>query len=155
MAIAQAVTLAGLRMAAMNLLARREHSAQELRNKLQQKFAQPLPPEWLEQVLSMLAGEGLQSDARFAEAFVQMRCRQGKGPMLVGQELRQRGVAAELVASTLAEPDWLLQAQLQRHKRFGIELPLDAKERARQQRFLQMRGFGGEHIRYAMSVEMV
>lgn len=143
---------AAVRLAAMNLLAMREHSAHELGAKLQQKFADA-PAELVQEVLSRLAQEGLQSDLRFAEAFTSMRYRQGKGPLLVSQELRQRGLQSALIDEVLfvAEFDWFCSAVNQRCKRFGQGLPVDAKTRAKQQRFLASRGFSGEQIRAAFS----
>jgi regulatory protein len=38
-----------------------------------------------------------------------------------------------------------------RHKRFGSELPEDFKERARQARFLQYRGFTTDQINHALA----
>jgi regulatory protein len=58
-------------------------------------------------------------------------------------------VATDLVAETLAELSgaWVDSAARQRNKRFGTGLPEDARERARQMRFLQQRGFTGDQIR--------
>lgn len=144
-------SLQSIRLAAMNLLAMREHSCAELREKLVRKFAQQ---EWVEQVLSVLAAEGLQSDARFAEAFTAMRYRQGKGPLMIAMELKVRGVAGDLVDTSLRGGgyDWVASAARQRLKRFGVGQPLGAKERARQLRFLQSRGFSSAHACAAMSV---
>ena len=38
-----------------------------------------------------LTDEGLQSDARYAGSFVQSRINQGKGPIRIRQELKERG----------------------------------------------------------------
>jgi regulatory protein len=49
-----------------------------------------------------------------------------------------------------AEVDWLAVAKTVRHKKFGDGKPADYKERARQARFLQYRGFSGEQIHSAL-----
>lgn len=147
-------TRAELRLAAMNLLARREHSALELRDKLQRRFGEQSPvAERLDEALAGLARDNLQSDERFAEAFVTMRQRQGKGPMRIYQELRHKGVSDALIAAYLDPVDedtWRELAREVLHKRFGSEPAETLRERAKQQRFLQYRGFSHEQIRSAM-----
>ncbi len=149
-----APTRADLRLAAMNLLARREHSALELREKLVRRFGEDPPvAERLDEALAGLASDNLQSDERFAEAFVTMRQRQGKGPMRIDQELRQKGVADSLIATYLGQLDedtWRELARDVRHKRFGSGPVESLRDRAKQQRFLQYRGFTHEQIRSAM-----
>ena len=100
-------------------------------------------------IVAELAAQGLLSDRRFAEAYVRGRFERGFGPQRIQSELRERGVATDLVAETLAELSgtWVDSARLQRNKRFGAGLPEDARERARQMRFLQQRGFTGDQIR--------
>ena len=139
-----------IRLAAMDLLAMREHSCVELREKLARKFTQQA---WIDAVLAELAEEGLQCDARFADAFTAMRYRQGKGPLVVAMELKARGVSSDLVDASVKHSgyDWAESAVKQRQKRFGASLPVDAKERARQLRFLQSRGFGSAHACAALS----
>lgn len=137
---------AAIRFAAMNHLARREHSASELRDKLARRFD---APALIEEVVNKLTEEKLQSDERFAEAFVSMRMRQGKGPLRITLELQQKGVAAELREAYLdvSDREWQDLAREVRDKRFGFELPSQPKEKARQIRFLQYRGFTSEQVR--------
>ena len=142
-----------IRIAAMNLLARREHSQQELQRKLLNKGFEPgeIAP-----VLAALATEGLLSDERFTEAFINSRRQRGSGPTKIAMELQQRGVSHELVAIYLDERDsrWTQLAIEVRTKRFGPSLPLDFKERARQMRFLQYRGFTLSQIQQAVGGEI-
>jgi regulatory protein len=44
-------------------------------------------------------------------------------------------------------PDFVSLARAARARKFGAELPKDWKERSRQARFLQYRGFSTDHIR--------
>lgn len=137
---------ASVRLAAMNFLARREHSADELRQKLARRFDDQ---SLIEVVLQRLAEENLQSDLRFAEAFVAMRYRQGKGPLRINHELSQKGVSGGLIDRFLDASDerWTQLAREVRERRFGSEPPREPKDKARQMRFLQYRGFSGDQIR--------
>jgi regulatory protein len=131
----------------MDLLARREHSLQELRTKLNQRS---LPEELIEEALTGLASEGLQSDERFTEAFVYSRIQRGQGPMKIRQELRSRGVSDGLVAEYLGGQDrdaWIERAEQVRRQRFGESMPEDWAAKVKQAKFLQQRGFAMEHIR--------
>ena len=143
-------TLAQIKSAAIRLLAMREHSQVELRTKLGRKYASAA---LINSLLETLAGEGLQSDQRFAEAYLAMRQRQGKGPQLIKMELRQKGISERLIAELfdIEVADWEACAQNQRIKKFGQALPADPKERARQMRFLQSRGFSTQQIRRAFA----
>jgi len=128
------------------LLARREHSIGELERKLS---ARGLEGEDVHAVIDKLRSEGLQSDERFTEAFVHSRIDRGYGPLRISQELKQRGICNNLISRYLyaEENDWWQRAGKIREKRFGKAIPEDIKDRAKQSRFLQSRGFGGEHIR--------
>lgn len=147
-------TMGEVRLAAMNLLARREHARDELRTKLLKRFgSEGERVKTVDQALARLEEQGLQSDERFTEAFVTARERQGKGPLRIAQELRQKGVSDSLVSLYLDEGDerWWDLANEVRRKRFGdapVETP---KEKARQARFLQYRGFSHEQAREAIA----
>lgn len=142
-----------IRLAAMNLLARREHSQQELHRKLLNKGfeAADIKPD-----LDRLSSEGLLSDERFTEAFINSRLKRGSGPIKIAMELQQRGISDELVNAYLDERDaqWMESAHAVRIKRFGPSPPSDFKERARQMRFLQYRGFTMEQIQRAVGEEI-
>lgn len=96
----------------------------------------------------MIAGN-LLSEERFAEAYVHARRERGFGPVAIEMELRERGVADEIVAEYLVFSDscWLDVARAQQHKKFAGRMPDDFKEFSRQARFLQSRGFSAELIR--------
>jgi regulatory protein len=138
-----------VRETAMNLLARREHSTQELRDKL---LARGFEDDEIMPALQTLSQEGLLSDERFTESFIHSRMERGSGPVKIRAELRQRGVADEVIANWLDERDhaWLERAEAVRCKKFGSALPVDYKEKARQARFLQYRGFSAEQTRHVL-----
>lgn len=137
-----------IRFSAMNFLALREHSTKELKDKLSRKYAHA---ELIEQALNELTEQNLQSDERFARAFVSMRQRQGKGPVIIKMELREKGVAAELIAHFVDDTDplWLELARDVRAKKFKGVAVIDQQERAKQMRFLHSRGFSSRHIQGA------
>jgi len=126
---------------AIRLLARREHSRHELLSKLQQR--QITEGVNLSALMDQLVQGNYLSDERFSEMFVRSRIQRGQGPQKIQYELSQRGVNATLIAETmqLLEVDWFILAQQQRQKRFGLSLPDNYKEQARQSRFLAGRGF--------------
>jgi len=134
---------------ALRLLVRREHSQRELRFKLERRDTAAAV---IDAVLAQLVDEGYLSDARFAEVFVRSRHERGTGPLRIRAELRERGVDDALVEEAFRElaADWFDAARQQRDKRFGISPPQDFRERVRQMRFLQQRGFSGEQARAAV-----
>lgn len=138
-----------LRRKAMDLLARREHAVVELEQKL---IAKGHPRDDVESVVNVLQQEDLVNDARFTEAFVRYRAVSGHGPIRIQSELREKGVSEDVQASFLdfRDPRWLEQAVQVRCKRFGAEVPVDFKEKARQMRFLQYRGFTAEQVSSTM-----
>ncbi|MGM0677313.1 regulatory protein RecX [Ectothiorhodospira marina] len=135
---------------ALRLLARREHSRYELAGKL---AARGFARDSVETVLDDLESEGWLSDSRFVSEFVRYRIRQGQGPLRITADLRHRGIdeAQARQALQAAEVDWQVQALDVYERRFAGEPPRDYRERARQMRFLQSRGFSAEIIRRVMN----
>lgn len=136
---------------AIGLLARREHSRQELRSKL---LSRGCEQEELEQLLRGLEAEGLQSDERYTESYVRSRMDRGFGPLRIQAELRQRGVSDGLIEQFLdfRSSAWKQRAQEVWAKKYG-EQAGDFKERARQARFLQGRGFSTQIISQILNNE--
>lgn len=130
----------------MELLSRREHSARELTNKLKQRYSDH--PADISSCVQALSEEGLQSDDRYCEAYVAMRKRKGYGPQRIMAELREKGVAEGLAKSEVYEKelDWYGSAFEVWQKKFRETWPQDAKEKAKQIRFLSYRGFSQSHI---------
>lgn len=140
-------TVSTIRLAAMNLLSMREHSSGELKKKLAQKYG---VEELVWAVVDRLTEQNLQSDQRFVEAFITMRQRQGKGPVLIKMELCEKMIAPHLIAEYIDESDpvWITLAQQVHRKRFGEINTLDLKGKAKQMRFLYGRGFAATHVHH-------
>ena len=135
---------ADIRLAAMNLLARREHSVRELRNKLKHRFPDS---DKIDEQLSLLIAERLQSDVRFAQSYARQRISRGYGPLRLRDELRERGVSEADFATAMDEMeiDWCAVATDVMYKKFGLRDAIDLKEKARRARFMHYRGFATEH----------
>ncbi|MCL6416339.1 recombination regulator RecX [Aestuariirhabdus sp. Z084] len=133
-----------IRRAAMNLLARREHSQQELREKLQRRF----PPELIEIEIELLAEQKLQSDQRFVDSFVRSRLSRYQGPSRIRAELKQKGIEEHLFEQTLFENpvDWYALLGELNQRKFGGQPAQNPAEKARRLRFFQYRGFSFEQI---------
>ncbi|UTW46174.1 regulatory protein RecX [bacterium SCSIO 12696] len=141
-----------VRLTAMNLLARREHSHRELQQKLVARYGAQSP---FEEVLEELREQGLQSDERFAEAFFRSRWQRGQGPYRISSELKQRGIAQPLIDRFINDEcvDWFERARDVACQRFRSSAPGDQKEWGKRARFLQYRGFSSEQVRYALESE--
>ena len=136
---------ASIRNKAMDLLARREHSEYELRQKLKSR---DYDVDAIDAVLQGLKQDHLLSDARFAEAYVNHRFNAGVGPVKIRYELRQKGVT-EVLADEFLEPlsdRWDQLMMQQRIRKYGESIPADYAERMKQARFLQNRGFSPESV---------
>jgi Uncharacterized protein conserved in bacteria len=132
-----------LRARALRLLARREHSREELRRKLLPHLAET---DNVESLLDDFTQRGWLSDARFAEHSIRAKARRF-GPLRVAQHLRERGLDEEAIAAGFhaAGQDGIASIESVWKSRFHAP-PADDRERARHIRFLQGRGFALDHI---------
>jgi len=137
-----------VRARAVKLLARREHAPAELERKLTERGFEPAT---VRTVLDELIEDGLLSESRYAASFARSRAERGHGPVRIRAELSAKGVSESEVDAALAQldVDWQERAMEVRRHRFGADAPQALEERARQSRFLQRRGFSGDHIRAA------
>ncbi len=129
----------------MDFLARREHSESELSRKL---ATRGFDADLIEATIAGLVAENLLSNTRFVESFVHSRFQRGSGPQKIHAELRKRGIEGDLINDAIAGYDrqWRELVRQVREKKYGANLPEDYKERTRQMRFLQQRGFTPEQI---------
>ena len=128
---------------ALRLLSQREHSRAELERKLK-KYEEE--PGSLAAALDELAAKDFISEARVVQSVVHQRAPR-MGAARVRQELQHKGIAPAAIAEAVAG---LRETELARAREVWarrFEIPAaDAKERARQARFLIARGFSGEVV---------
>ena len=143
----KAEDVGAIRRAALLLMSRRDFASTELAAKLtaQGYSADPVADAVLE-----LTEERLLDDARYVTNFVAWHSGRGHGPARIRQDLAATGLSTELIAGAIeAGPDFAALCRQVRTRRFGADLPAEWKEKARQARFLQYRGFSSDHIRSA------
>jgi regulatory protein len=137
---------AALRTKALALLARREYSRATLHKRLL-----PLAEsaEALAHLLDDLVARRQLSDMRYAHSRVHVRG-QRYGDSRLAQELRQEGLADEVIkAALVGGEEELSRCQGVWQRKFST-LPDTLAERARQQRFLRYRGFSAQVIRQVL-----
>ncbi len=129
---------ASLRDQAIRLLARREYARSELERRLVGKGGERSE---VRAVLDALAAEGLLSDARYASALVTQKAGSHSRRSIV-ETLKAKGVAREDIDAAVGETELDDEAALRAlwERRFGCA-PTDERDKARQVRFLQARGF--------------
>lgn len=135
---------------AVTLLSRKDYSNGEMRRTLHAMTDDGMD---VEVVLQRLREYGYLNDRRIAENMLSRFLRKQYGPVRIRLELRQRGIAREITESVISgsDTDWFQMAAESRSKKFGDSLPSEPKERARQMRFLQSRGFTMDMITEAMT----
>jgi regulatory protein len=137
-----------LRQRALEYLGKREYSYHELGKKLK-TFAEE--SDDITALLDDFKARGWLSDARFTEQLV--HARQVKfGSARVANELREKGVADDLIASAVADikPHELSNARDVWQKKYKTN-PETREEWAKQARFLQSRGFGFDVIKKVLN----
>jgi len=130
---------------ALGLLARREHSARELKSKLAHKG---LGVDESAAALAELQAKDYQSDARFGEMLVRTRIAGGYGPRWILAELRQHGIAEDEAQALIeaAEPDWPSLVRDLLRRRYGSKGATTPAERAKRAAFLVRRGFDAHTV---------
>ncbi len=83
---------------------------------------------------------------------VRYRSERGQGPEKIRAELKNKGIEDCLIEDFLDPGDrqWWQRAVAVRNKRFGLSIPKEYREKARQMKFLRYRGFTMEQIRGVM-----
>lgn len=137
---------------AIALLARREHSARELKAKLARKG---LDANDSAAALSALQDKNYQSDARFGEMLVRTRIAAGYGPRWILAELKTHGIADEAAQTSIdaTAPDWLRLARDLLRRRYGAKRAHSLTERSKRAAFLLRRGFDATTVQSATRTE--
>lgn len=141
-----------MRWLAFYYLSRRELSAYDLKQKL---LAKGCDVDKVNELLIEFAKKGYQSDERCAYMIVRESVRKNRGRTHIKNALKQARLNLpygfdELIAQAGVsvlddesdeEVNWLKLATQARTKKYGDSIPTTPKEKARQLRFLQYRGF--------------
>jgi regulatory protein len=127
------------------MLARREHSQRELCQKLTKKGFDRTD---IDSLLDEFVDNNWQSNQRFAESYLRSRVSSGFGPIRIDYELKERGVDVDIhELHVMSEaPNWKSVLSDLHIKKYGLEAPLDVKERAKRIRFFQHKGYTSEMI---------
>jgi regulatory protein len=139
---------------AVSLLARRDYSSVELKKKLAERGYLDLA---YEVVVDDMVSMNKVNDERYGQNVVAYRARRGHGPARIRGELKKSGLGREAIDEAVKgedSPDFLALARTVRARKFGPDVPKDRKERARQARFLQYRGFSTDHIRAVLEGDL-
>lgn len=135
-----------LRARAMEMMSRREMSQAELRAKL---LPHANDSDELDAVLAEFAKNNWQSDERFAEAFVRSKSsKHGVGRLR--QELRQRGVSAELIQQYLPDRETELDNAIEVARKKFKQPAQNRQEWDKQMRFMLYRGFAMATVQAAL-----
>lgn len=135
-----------LKATLLDLLSRRDYTQAELFKKLSIKG---YASEDIAEVIDAFSAQGYINDHRYVESYIYNRKQKGFGPYRIEDDLKRRGIKAEMIAEQLHMTDnsWFLAAKNLWQKRFKGKYPKDVKERIKQMRFLQARGFDHDHIK--------
>lgn len=138
---------------AISFLARRDHSVQELSNKLLSKGHEK---QVVDTLILELQELGYLDDSRYAQMMLRHHSARGQGPQKIRYLLSQQGVSNDIILACFSEfeGDWFELASDVRQKRFGNAFKSsDAheqfKEKSKQMRFLMTRGFEIDQVHYA------
>ncbi len=167
-----------LREKALGYLAQREHAYQELKRKLEayaarlaskdasqradDEFEQSQPAadgeqfalenaQWIDELLQDFKQRGWLSEQRFTEQVVHAR-KSKFGSMRIAHELREKGIAEELVEKAVHEVklEEYANALAIWRKKYAAA-PASREEWAKQARFMQSRGFNFDVIKRVLN----
>ena len=148
--MAKLKSLTSLRARALQALARREYSRNELSAKL---IPHVIETDDLGALLDDLERRGWLSDARALEQTVRIRSARF-GTQRIAHELRQKGISEELINASIPQlKEGELEAARNVWQKKFTSPPQDQKEKAKQVRFLQSRGFSMDVIFKVMRIQ--
>lgn len=135
---------------AVSLLAKRDYASGEL-TRILNKLTEDR--EGIDKALSRLVECGYLDDHRLITHLINKHIRKKHGPARINQEIRQKGFPQELVEQLLekVDVDWYAMARELKVSKFGDEMPSEAKEKNKQIRYLQYKGFSMDMIFEALN----
>ena len=135
---------------AVSLLARRDYASGELARTLSKMTENR---EKIDKALSRLVECGYLDVNRLITHMIDKHVRKKHGPARIKQEIRQKGFSPELVEQMLekVDVDWYAMARELKVSKFGDAVASEAKEKNKQIRYLQYKGFSMDMIFEALS----
>ncbi len=133
---------------AFYLLARRDYSQFELKQKLMSRYAQE---SFIDELIEELVSAGWVDDARYVESFVRSKSEKCFGPNYIRYELERKGITDDYLNEQLAsgDVDWTAQATSLLKKRLRGK-DVNQEILIKQKRYLYQRGFEPEQIKMAL-----
>ncbi|HCH51464.1 MAG TPA: regulatory protein RecX [Proteus sp.] len=140
---------------AVFMLSRRDYGATELKRRLERKIRETdraketvTDEECLPQVMERLLESQYLDDSRTVYTFFRSYLNKSYGPLRIRQELRVKGFPSEIIERVLEETDtdWYELCKELKERKFGTNKPKDFKEKGKQIRYLQYRGFTSEYM---------
>lgn len=140
---------------AVFMLSRRDYGTIELQRRLARRIRERdretqtiTDDSYLSQVMTHLRENNYIDDNRVVYSFFRRYLNKSYGPLRIRQELRAKGFPNEIIERLFEEDetDWYLLCQEVQEKKFGGSKPKDFKEKAKQIRYLQYRGFTSDYI---------
>ena len=138
---AQSDNVVELRARALRLLARREHTRQELERKLSPHAGSS---EDVKDLLAGLKQKNQLSEERFAEERARQLSRK-YGAARIRQDLKSKGVSEELISRFSSSENEMQKAKEILERKYRTPAAT-REEKAKRMRFLQSRGFSSEII---------
>jgi len=135
---------------AVSLLAKKNYASGDMHRQLTRLTEKT---EDVERVLRLLTDNHYLNDAQFSAYLFDKHVKKLHGPTRIKQELRQKGFSQALIEQELEKSniDWYALAKEARVRKFGEMLPTDTKDKNKQIRHLQYKGFAMDMIFEALS----
>lgn len=130
---------------AITLLAKKDYSSRSL-SRLLSKLTKK--EEYVDQVVRRLIDNHYLNDAQLITNLISKHVKKLHGPTRIKQEIRQKGFPQELIEQKIEGSgiDWYSMAKEARIRKFSDAPPSEQKEKAKQIRYLQYKGFSMDMI---------
>lgn len=124
---------------AIGLLSRRDYSIRELTRYL----LRSTPDEdMVSAVITQLHEQHFLDDLRIAERERDKGLKKFHGPTRIKQEMKQKGIPDDIITQVMEHDiNWYDLAEQYRCRKFGVSLPDDPKDKSKQIRHMQYKGY--------------
>ena len=130
----------------MGLLARREHSCLELKQKMK---IRGFDDQLIDQQIIEFSERDWQSEKRYGDMLLRSRVLKCHGPLKIKSEMKNKGLSSSIIhGSKFEQIDWTSLATEALNKKYSSKSH-SQQEQNKRYRFLQQRGFTTEQIKIA------